>query len=678
MPGSARIDELKKKFDEHPGRYFAPLANEYRKAGEIEQAITICRTYLAEKPGHMSGLIVFGQALYEATQYEESRVTFEQALGLDPENLIALRHLGDIARDVGDPAAARGWYQRVLDADPRNEEIAAQLAAVSSAAAATPAAATAPAESSGMSGWGDINPEQPSTEQAATSAASTLILEAVTPPSASPFADPEETRDSIQLIALDDPASTPDIERDGPILEFEPSGFASTSTNAGHGDSLGIEHAQDFAVSGSGRSTLGDIELDRPFEMPPDIPSASAGDLGLEVSEFTPPSRDEMASPADFGGILAFDSDLLPAYEPEARTEPAAAAPVGDARQESEKPVSPAPAGFVTETMAELYLKQGYRAEAINVYRQLVEQHPDDPSLREKLRSAEGGEPTTPADAAASAKAPAARKPDSRTGPTAREFFGSLASRRAPVRSSDPAISAVQPAPSSLLAESGVTGPSDWIMEPAGPLAAEPAPSPVVAEAFGGADDDWPEPSPAPEIESTAADAGWGIAPVTAVPASPAAAPAPTLADAGWGIAPVTPASASPAMTGSLDSLFAGAAIPSADNVAAATLADAFGPPEPSAPAAVPTSTPQRGQPTRAASNELSLDHVFRDSPRKSGAVRQTGGFSFDQFFSDGAAGREKAEGTGAEGEATPAEGTAKTDDDVGQFTSWLEGLKKK
>ena len=36
MASSPRIDELRKKFEENPRRYFAPLANEYRKAGEIE------------------------------------------------------------------------------------------------------------------------------------------------------------------------------------------------------------------------------------------------------------------------------------------------------------------------------------------------------------------------------------------------------------------------------------------------------------------------------------------------------------------------------------------------------------------------------------------------------------------------------------------------------------------
>src|SRR5437588_8506951 len=141
MASSPRIEELRQKFEENPRRYFAPLANEYRKAGEIDQAIAICREYLPQQPGHMSGHIVYGQALYEAKQFEESKAVFETALSLDPENLIALRHLGDIALVIGDTVGARGWYGRVLEADPRNEEIQAQLAKLDAApAAGTPAA----------------------------------------------------------------------------------------------------------------------------------------------------------------------------------------------------------------------------------------------------------------------------------------------------------------------------------------------------------------------------------------------------------------------------------------------------------------------------------------------------------------------------------------------------------
>src|SRR3954471_12236454 len=123
MSSSARIDELRKKFDENPRRYFAPLANEYRQVGDFDQAIFICQEYLPQQPGHMVGHSVFGQALFEAKRLPEAKTVFETALSLDPENLIALRHLADISLALGELAAARGWYDRVLQADPRKEEI---------------------------------------------------------------------------------------------------------------------------------------------------------------------------------------------------------------------------------------------------------------------------------------------------------------------------------------------------------------------------------------------------------------------------------------------------------------------------------------------------------------------------------------------------------------------------
>ena len=137
MASSARIDELQKKFDENPRRYFAPLANEYRKAGQLDRAIALCREHLPKQPGHMSGHIVYGQALYEAGEPGEARRVFQTALDLDPENVIALRHMGDIDRASGDADEARHWYTRVLDADPRNAEV---TALIDSLDAARPAA----------------------------------------------------------------------------------------------------------------------------------------------------------------------------------------------------------------------------------------------------------------------------------------------------------------------------------------------------------------------------------------------------------------------------------------------------------------------------------------------------------------------------------------------------------
>src|SRR5688572_19842135 len=135
---NARLEELRSKFQENPRRYFAPFANELRKSGDLTQAISVCRTHLASQPGHVSGHIVLGQALYEAAQSDEARGIFTAALELDPENLIALRSLGEIAQVNGEFAAARQWYERLLDADPRNTEVSQLLRDIPTAAPPAP------------------------------------------------------------------------------------------------------------------------------------------------------------------------------------------------------------------------------------------------------------------------------------------------------------------------------------------------------------------------------------------------------------------------------------------------------------------------------------------------------------------------------------------------------------
>lgn len=151
MDGTNRIDELEQKFIENPRRYFAPLANEYRKAGNPHQAIAICRAHLAQLPGHMSGQIVYGQALFEGGDYDQAQTVFENALAMDRENLVALRHLGDLALRKGETAAARQWYSKFLEVDPRDanvialvDEIDAAAEAQASTTDAEPASATTP------------------------------------------------------------------------------------------------------------------------------------------------------------------------------------------------------------------------------------------------------------------------------------------------------------------------------------------------------------------------------------------------------------------------------------------------------------------------------------------------------------------------------------------------------
>jgi hypothetical protein len=155
------------------------------------------------------------------------------------------------------------------------------------------------------------------------------------------------------------------------------------------------------------------------------IPDASAG------YRKTPASRPSV--PTDWRGMPTLDEPEAPRAEPApeipAELPPAVIAaeaelvylvspeevPAEASRGESASS-QPAPAAFVTETMAELFVKQGFREQALDVYRQLLAANPGDERLRAKV--------------AALQPAPAAYN-----GPTVREFFARLATLRPRARS---------------------------------------------------------------------------------------------------------------------------------------------------------------------------------------------------------------------------------------------------
>jgi tetratricopeptide (TPR) repeat protein len=472
MSSSARIDELRKKFDENPRRYFAPLANEYRKAGDFDQAIFICQEYLPQQPGHMSGHIVFGQALFEAKRLPEARTVFETALTLDPENLIALRHLADISRDLGESTVARGWYERVLQADPRNEEIAAIMSSLPAAGSPAPETVETPAPTP----TAPATPPAPSAKAAPGSAAaptmeltSAAVQEMVRARQAAQQAEtpsPEKlTLDqspTVEVIAATGPSTVEGFEttsQEG-LLDIPSGGMVGLELTAA---SQSPESVPGAAPEGLDSLTLDDFSLPASgttpvtAAVPAAAPAAAGGPAGglLDFDSFelggeaTAPST-EAATPSlvvpamDFampavGGTAAtpvdgghepvadFDFDI-PTSPPASRPSPQESVPtmvmdaIGDAipvvmdvaedalpvvidsppseqppvaareaKAEPAESTDRAAASFVTETMAQLYLEQGHRAEAIEIYKQLVAARPQDAELRGRLEAVEHG-----------------------------------------------------------------------------------------------------------------------------------------------------------------------------------------------------------------------------------------------------------------------------------------------
>ncbi|MEO8945508.1 MAG: tetratricopeptide repeat protein [Gemmatimonadaceae bacterium] len=351
MADTGRLDELQRKFDENPKRYFAPLANEYRKAGQPDVAIELCRTYLPQQPTHMSGYIVYGQALHDAGHAEESAAVFKQALTLDPENIIALRHLGDISRDAGDSVGAMRWYGKVLELDPRNEEIAAYITSLAQ-----------PGTQSGtQSGIQQRQPEWP------------------IPPTVRPEPAPDAS-----AVSLEDIVAQPDAEQQ-PI---SPEQLVYSHTEV----ALEIQHEEAFEVTGwpSGLDPLHapESQLEKPES--DDQESVLAGPWhspapaadAEQQHELAPPAAD---SSADLSAKTATDAHAA-AEEPSSAHPAPAEEPKPTA--ETVAPVRRESSPFVTETMAELYLRQGLHGEALAVYRELLILR-DDPALRQKIAHVE-------------------------------------------------------------------------------------------------------------------------------------------------------------------------------------------------------------------------------------------------------------------------------------------------
>ena len=64
MAYTSEIEKLEARYRDNPkGRNFAPLADAYRKAGLIDNAVELCQTGLKLHPDYVSAYIVYARCL---------------------------------------------------------------------------------------------------------------------------------------------------------------------------------------------------------------------------------------------------------------------------------------------------------------------------------------------------------------------------------------------------------------------------------------------------------------------------------------------------------------------------------------------------------------------------------------------------------------------------------------
>lgn len=115
MADNPRIEELRRRVQRDPASIaFAQLAEEYRRAGNNDDAIATCRAGLAIHPGYLSARVTLGRALLEVNDLDGAQIELEQVLKSATENLAAIRGVAEIHHRRGDLETALTFYKAAL------------------------------------------------------------------------------------------------------------------------------------------------------------------------------------------------------------------------------------------------------------------------------------------------------------------------------------------------------------------------------------------------------------------------------------------------------------------------------------------------------------------------------------------------------------------------------------
>jgi len=348
-----RIEDLQARLEQEPrSRLFAQLAEELRKAGQLEEAIRTCRIGLAQHPTYALARITLARALLDTGNGKGARSELERVLAATPENIMAGRLLGECLESLGENAAAREQYQKTLALAPGDAQLTERLKALT--ASAERAAEATP------------------TEAKPSEVAPQTVPPETSPPTPSPFTIPFRDPETAAAEAATAPLRPEALRRQSAPREAEPDAATpppDVSPEAGPAPPQGGPETLapgPTPVGGPGQAPSPE-DRNEPSAAAPAVPAAPPEDAA-PVSTYT-----------------------LPVGTPRPTLEEHSAHPTSPFRAEALRQAAArveAEAGegeIVSATLAELYLRQGFPDKALDVYRQLVARDPSNSEARQRL-----------------------------------------------------------------------------------------------------------------------------------------------------------------------------------------------------------------------------------------------------------------------------------------------------
>ncbi len=121
---SVLLKYLKIYQDDPTSRIFAPLAEAYRKAGLVEQAIEICHEGLVHHPDFIGGKVALARALFDQKKFQKVIEVLDSVVTAAPDNLVAGRLFAESHLALANVDRALAAYKILLYLSPYDKEVA--------------------------------------------------------------------------------------------------------------------------------------------------------------------------------------------------------------------------------------------------------------------------------------------------------------------------------------------------------------------------------------------------------------------------------------------------------------------------------------------------------------------------------------------------------------------------
>jgi tetratricopeptide (TPR) repeat protein len=380
---TSEIAKLTERISKDPkSKLFVPLAEEYKKTGEIEMAIYVLTEGLKNNPGYVTARSVLGKLLLEKGDVAASQKEFEEVVKAIPDNLMAQRKLGELYALQNRPDEAVKHFKIVFSANPRDAELASLVSdleagrdvtsrihlpkpqpspekPVSQGTQAVPLAQTQTQAIPARVSAATAAPVHQATAAKGPAVISSQKAPGRMPPSAAASVsgpaqmEAEEPEDIVAVEPLEQTGAAP--ETPAPIPDFlaelaqEPAiqpveeHFAETVPTKG-GEQVRETAAAVESVFAE-TAPVGEWDTTEPLPDLAGVPG-EADIIGAEIVE------DALES------VVAVEK-------------------AGEASEKSDD--------FTTDTLAELYIAQGFYEKAIDIYERMLADKPTSRGLKDKL-----------------------------------------------------------------------------------------------------------------------------------------------------------------------------------------------------------------------------------------------------------------------------------------------------